>query len=243
MGSQVAGMDRSSLLAAAFGLADTLTGGFDVIEHMTALCDVAVSAVAATDAAVLACDGSGELAVVTATGHEAWQVKLHQAQAQDGPCFAALETGRPVSIADLTDEVRWAAFTTEAAAAGYTATIAVPILFRGSGLGALAVLWADPRMPDDAASVAQALAAIAALGIGNADAHRLAEEHVTGLRAALVDAQTIELAKAVMAQALDIAPAEAFQRLRRWARNHNLRLLEAATRVAERKVAPETFAA
>ena len=96
-------------------------------------------------------------------------------------------------------------------------------------IGALNLLSAT-RAPMDEADVivARAFADLAALSIvqhrASAEAQRLNEQ----LSAALTSRVVIEQAKGVISERAGVDLAEAFARLRSYARNHNLRLTDVA---------------
>lgn len=233
---------RPALLRAAHELADTLHDGFDVVAHLTALTDHAVAVLRAADAGILVEDDHGDLAVIAATSHDADHVNIHQAQLPGGPCAAAMRSSTAVHITDLAADDRWPDYSEEASASGYRSAVAVPLLSRDGPRGVLNVLWRDEAMAVDAVQVAQGLTEMAGLGLSNADDLRQSTSHVIGLRSALASAQAIESAKAVLAEALSIPLDEAYQRMRRWARDHNLKLAEAARCVVDGDEPPDTFA-
>jgi GAF domain-containing protein len=232
---------RPALLRVARLLADTLHDDFDVAGHLTALAGHAVAILGAADAGVLVEGDQGDLAVVATTSHEIGSLKVHQAQLQQGPCVEAMRSSTVVHISDLAADDRWPAYSREACGFGYRSAIAVPLLMRDGPLGAINVLWRDEAVSVDAVHVIEGLAEIAGLGIRNADELRQSTSHVVGLRSALASAQAIESAKAVLAEALSIPLDEAYQRLRRRARDRNQKVAEAARQVVAGDEPPSTF--
>jgi AmiR/NasT family two-component response regulator len=100
---------------------------------------------------------------------------------------------------------------------------------REATLGALNLLSVSPTPMDEAnVTVARAFADLATLSIvqhrATAEAQRLNEQ----LSAALTSRVVIEQAKGVISERASVDLAEAFTRLRRYARNHNLRLTAVA---------------
>ena len=151
-------------------------------------------------------------------------LELFELQAQEGPCLDAFRTGEPVGHENL-----------EAGPAGgrrsppppcrpgFASASALPLRLREVTLGALNLLSVT-RAPMDEADVivARAFADLAALSItqhrASAEAQRLNEQ----LSAALTSRVVIEQAKGVISERAGVDLAEAFSRLRAYARNGNL---------------------
>jgi GAF domain-containing protein len=115
--------------------------------------------------------------------------------------------------------------------------------FQRRPLGALNLLQGtrDPMAEADVI-VAQAFADLAALSItdhrASAEAQRLNEQ----LSAALTSRVVIEQAKGVNFRTRRVDLTEAFARLRRYARNHNLRLTDVAQAAIDSSLDPRALA-
>ncbi|MGC4893647.1 GAF domain-containing protein [Micromonospora sp. DT31] len=67
-----------------------------------------------------------------------------------GPCLDCFHTGRPVSVADLTQTtVRWPRFTAAAAEVGFAAVHALPMRLRSEVIGALNLFDVRPGALDE----------------------------------------------------------------------------------------------
>ena len=134
-------------------------------------------------------------------------------------------------------------FSATALQAGFASALALPLRLREVTLGALNLLSAT-RAPMAEADliVARAFADLAALSIAqhraSTEAHRLNEQ----LSAALTSRVVIEQAKGVIAERAGVDLAEAFARLRAYARNHNLRLTDVAQAAIEGTLDPSAWA-
>ncbi len=124
---------------------------------------------------------------------------------------------------------RWPSFSAAALDAGFRSAFALPLRLREATLGALNLLSVTNAPIDEAdIIVARAFADLAALSIvqhrASAEAQRLNEQ----LSEALTSRIVIEQAKGVIAERAGTSLAEAFSRLRAYARCHNRRLTDAA---------------
>jgi GAF domain-containing protein len=139
---------------------------------------------------------------------------------------------------------RWPSFSAAARKAGFASASALPLRLREVTIGALNLLSVT-RAPMDQADVivARAFADLAALSIvqhrAGAEAQLLNEQ----LSAALTSRVVIEQAKGVIAERAGIDVAEAFARLRAYARNHNLRLTDVAQTAIDGTLDPRAWAA
>jgi GAF domain-containing protein len=132
----------------------------------------------------------------------------------------------------------WPAFVEAALGAGFRSLHAVPLRLRTSILGAMGLFGSEVGVLDEADhAVAQALADVASVALvqerASADQAALAMH----LQAALSSRIAIEQAKGVVAYAGDLDVGEAFDRIRRYARDHNLRLTDVARAVVTRELA------
>lgn len=101
--------------------------GDDVVEGMGRLVHALTDLVPAAAAALLALDEQQRLGLVACTDESARHLELYQLQTNDGPCIAAVRTGRRVVVPDLASAGRWPKFCAGAAARGFTSVLAVPM--------------------------------------------------------------------------------------------------------------------
>ena len=136
----------------------------------------------------------------------------------------------------------WPRFSPEAVAAGFRSVHALPLRLRGLTIGALNLFRTETGALDAAEVTAvQGLADIATIAIIQ---HRVtidAQKLNAQLSEALNSRITIEQAKGKISQAENVDMDRAFQRLRRHARSHNLRLSDLATDVASGTTAPSSL--
>lgn len=211
-------------------LASALATGQDVPELLDALCDVCSKLLDITSAGLLLADSRGVLHVLAASTENTRHLETFQVQRDEGPCTECFATGSPVLVPDLTQETeRWPQFTAAAAMAGFVSVHALPMRLREVTLGAMGLFGASTgTLPADDVRLGQALADVASVAIVQdrdiTDRANLNEQ----LQAALDSRVIIEQAKGVLAQHGDLDMEQAFNALRRYARDHNIRLADAA---------------
>jgi GAF domain-containing protein len=233
----VAGKTREQRLSAAFvAVADTLVTGFDLIDQMRTLVDVCVDLLDVEAAGLLLLDGGDTLQLLVATSEQADFVEVLQLDAGAGPCVDCFTTGSVVAVDDIGDVVeRWPEFAAAAAHRGFRSVYAVPMRLRGQVLGTLNLFSTKKgalNAPD--AAVAQALADVATIGIIQERSIRETGLVTEQLQHALRSRVVIEQAKGVLSATAGMDVDEAFEILRRHARQQNLSLQEVAADVAAR---------
>ena len=211
-------------------MADTLVDDYDVVNLLTGLTDRCVTLLGVSAAGVMLASPSGSLGLVASSSEAMRLLELFELQEQEGPCLDAFRSGARVNHEDLRAESgRWPLFSAAAVGAGFQSAVALPLRLREVTLGALNLL-STTRSPIGEADiiVARAFADLAALSIlqhrASAEAQRLNEQ----LSAALSSRIIIEQAKGVISERAGIDLAEAFARLRGYARNANLPLTDVA---------------
>ena len=224
-------MVREQRLSETFvELADTLVDDFDVVDFMTLLTERCVELLGATDGGLMLVDPLGELRVVASSSEQMRTLELLELQSSEGPCLDAYRTATAVGAADL-DEVsaRWPEFGNHVRLAGYRSIYAVPMRLRSDVLGALN-LFNTHQAPWDEEDLrlAQALADVATISLLHHRAMHDSQLLSTQLQSALNSRVTIEQAKGLLAERLGTDTEEAFERMRRYARGHNLLLADVA---------------
>jgi GAF domain-containing protein len=227
--------DREALLMRVFiELADTLVDDYDVIDALDRLVGHSVTLLSAAAAAIMLLDPRGQLRTVASSSEESDWTELMQIQADQGPCVDCIRTGQPVTVTDLDAAAgRWPKLTTALAGKGsYRSVHALPLRLRGQAIGGLNLFHTRPGpLPEADLRLGQALADIATIGILQERAIRHGEIVTEQLQAALNSRVVLEQAKGVLAQQGTLTMDTAFDRLRRYARGHNLLLGDVARRV------------
>jgi GAF domain-containing protein len=226
-------------------MADTLVDDYDVIDLLTGLADKCVSLLGVSAAGVMLASPGGSLGLAASSSEAMRLLELFELQSQEGPCLDAFRTGEPTGHEDLeAPPVRWPSFSAAALDAGFRSASALPLRLREATIGALNLLSAS-RSPMGEADVivARAFADLAALSIVQHRASEQAQLLNEQLTAALTSRVAIEQAKGVVSERAGITLAEAFTRLRAYARNRNLRLTDVAQAAVDGTLDPLAWAA
>jgi GAF domain-containing protein len=224
-------------------MADTLVDDYDVVDLLTGLTGRCVSLLGASAAGVMLASPSGSLGLVASSSEAMRLLELFELQAQEGPCLDAFRTGERIEHEVLVaGSGPWPAFTAAALEAGFRSAFAIPLRWRDVTLGALNVLSVSQEpMADADAIVARAFADLAALSIvqhrAGAEAKRLNEQ----LSGALTSRIVIEQAKGVISERAGVDLADAFARLRSYARSSNLRLTDVAQSAIDGTLDPNAW--
>jgi len=230
---------ESALLRSLVGLADNLVADFDVVDLLTSLCDSCVESLDVFAAGVMIADPGGRLQVLASSSNAMRTLELLQLQSDEGPCVDAYRRGAPVVVEDLSAQAgRWRRFAPEALAAGIRSTHSLPMRLRGQTVGALNLFRVATGSLGDDVEAAQALADVATIAIlqhrGAVNARELNDQLNHALNSRIV----IEQAKGRVAEAANLDMDRSFERLRRHARRHNLRLADLAEDVVVGRVHP-----
>ncbi len=230
-------MPREALLARTFvELADSLVDNFDVVDLLTRLADRCVEIVGVETAGLMLGSADGDLRVIASSSEAMRILELLEIQAEEGPCVECYRTGEPAVGASIGEmDRRWPQFGPKAAEAGFRSVYALPMRLRGHTIGALNMFRVDERpMLETDVVAAQALADVATIAIlqnrAASDAQMVNEQLTQALNTRIV----IEQAKGVVAERAELDMDQAFARMRRHARNHNLRLADVAGAISSK---------
>ena len=214
-------------------VADTLVDEFDLVEFLQMVTLRTSTLVDARAAGLLLAGHTGRLQLMAASDERAEMIELFQVQALEGPCQDCYREGKPIINADLRAATeRWPLFAPRAVAAGYRSVHAFPLRLRDQVIGALNLFGTTvgDLAPADA-RIVQALADVATIGLlqqrAIADGETLSEQ----LQIALLSRVTIEQAKGALARMRVVSVDEAFDLMRRYARQNHLRLTDLALSV------------
>ncbi|HZE67132.1 MAG TPA: GAF and ANTAR domain-containing protein [Sporichthyaceae bacterium] len=224
------------VISAFVGIAKSLTEGYDIVELYTELTTDCVRLLDIASAGLLLADGLGVLHLMAASSERAHDIETFQLQRHEGPCLDCFRGGAPVLVDDLAAaEQRWPQFVPAALSAGFTSVHALPMRLQDTVLGALGLFSTETgRLTDDDLHLGQALAATASLALvaerSSADKDALNAQLHTALQSRVV----LEQAKGLIAQSGSLDMEQAFDVLRRYARDHNEKLSHVAAQTVER---------
>jgi GAF domain-containing protein len=221
-------------------LADTLVADYDVLDLFDRLMTASVELIGVSAAGLLLDDQRGSLQVVASSSEETRLLEVFQLQNNEGPCLESIRSGTAVTSQDLgAESQRWPLFAPRAGDVGFRSVAALPMRLRDEVVGALNLFQeGDQGIDADQRRLGQAFADVATIGIlQRRTVHRsaiLAEQLQYALNSRIV----IEQAKGVISERHKIPVGSAFDLLRRYARDNNLKLTDTAGAVVEGSVDP-----
>jgi GAF domain-containing protein len=241
MTTDVTSADRHPVERLFVLLADTLADDFDISDVLDHLAHACVELLGATAAGILLADPGTTLRVVAASDESTHLLEVFQVEGKSGPCLEAHDTCRLVAVPDLAASAeRWPEFAERAVALGFASVHAFPMRLRSEVIGAVNLFHASrTTLSPEAVSVAQALADIATISILQMRLMRERVEVAEQLQLALNSRIVIEQAKGMLAEVGGIEMGRAFDALRRYARDRNLRLTSLAESVVSRELAAD----
>jgi GAF domain-containing protein len=227
---------EDEIVHAFIALAGGLVSGIDVIDVLSGLTTDCSRLLDVAAAGLLLADPRGSLHVVAASSERTEDLEAFQVQRSQGPCHDCYSDGRPVLVADLAAAAeRWPEFVPHALGLGFASVHAVPLRLRGNVLGALGLFGATVGSLNEAdLRLGQALADVATIALiqdrAASDSAAVNEQ----LQLALNSRVVLEQAKGILAYSGDLDMPSTFEVLRRYARNHNLKLADVAAALVSR---------
>jgi len=236
----MATVSRERLAEVFVEMADTLVDDFDLIEFLHTVTIRTAELVDVTAVGLLLADHHGQLQFMAASDEQSTLLELFQVQHQQGPCLDAFLTGRPVVNADLTHAAQqWPLFAPRATRLGFRSVHALPLRLRSTVIGALNLFGSGTGgISEDDVKVVQSLADVATIGLLQERTIRRSEVLSEQLQGALNSRVVLEQAKGVLARTHGITVDQAFERMRGYARNHNIKLTDLARAVLAQPPGP-----
>jgi len=216
-------------LVVRYEIADVL---YQLSERVTSVLDVAGAGVSL---------GEGDrLRFITGVDEPTVRVEQTQEQAQQGVCVEAYRTQEVVTVNDVASlGGRWKAFEDALEAAGFAAVAAIPMRLDGDVLGVLNIYSAKRRSwSSEDVATAGVLADMATSYLVNASELEKSQRTAEQLENALKSRVVIEQAKGVLAAERKITMDQAFEALRKHARDHNASLRSVAEAVVKLGLRP-----
>ena len=183
-------------------------------------------------AGLMLADADEHLRSVAASDDRFAHLEELQVRHQEGPCIEAFTVKELVSAEDLEADQRWPSFSGAAVARNVRAVLASPLPYNQDAVGVVAVLSED-RHPWSAEGELALLAFtdLAALMIASMMQGQEQSELAAQLQTALNSRAIIEQAKGVLAERNEMSMDAAFDSLRLYARDQNLKLTDLAVAI------------
>jgi len=221
---------EATLARTMIELSDDLVDDFDNLDLLTTMPARCIEVLDIAAAGVMLVDAQGSLQMRSTSDETTRVVGLFELQRHDGPSLDCFGTATPVVRQDLRSCDRlWPHFAPAAVDAGYRSVVAVPMGLRGRTIGALTLLREGPgSLGDDDVATAQAFADMATITILQHRTSVEAKALNAQLSTALSGRTAIDQATGIIAGRQQLPVELAFERLRKYARNGNLRLTDVA---------------
>jgi GAF domain-containing protein len=224
---------RETDLATAFvELAEAMVLGTEVFDFLHRLCCHAIELLEVDAAGVMLADENDRLRAVAASNEDAHLLEMFGLQHQEGVCIDVYRDGRSEQASIVDTVERWPHFSKLAVAHGYGWVCGIPLRHGDEIIGALN-LFREKEEPlgEDDVRLAQALADVATVALLQRRETTQARRQTMQLQIALDSRVLIEQAKGMLAERLKVSLDDAFQNLRREARNRNRKLHDLASDV------------
>jgi GAF domain-containing protein len=236
---------QQNIISSLVTMADNLVDDFDVVDLLTGLTDRCVSVLQVSAAGVMFASPGNDLRLVASSSEAMQVVELFELQAREGPCLDAFHSGARVETEILKlGSGRWPRFSIVAIEAGFRSVFALPLRLRDRTVGALNLFSVDDApMDEQDVLVAQGLADLATISVLQHGAATEMQRVNEQLNRALESRIVIEQAKGVVAERANIDVAEAFDRLRSYARKNNLLLSDVAAAAIDGLLPPTAWEA
>lgn len=216
-------------------LGDTLAEDFEVAGFLGGLAGYCLELLDTDGAGVMLAGAGGDLELLASTDEITRRLELSELVDRDGPCVAAYRTGVWVDHPSLDSAApRRPGFDRSALAAGYRSAHAVPMRRGEQVIGVLNLFRRDSGpLPPHGKQLARALTDMATIGLLNRREVATHRTVAVQIQQAFTTRLIIEQAKGLLAGQLRVRPDQAFQRLRRHARQNNRNLAELAQAVVD----------
>ncbi len=196
-------------------------------DTLAAIVDTAIAVVPAAIHASVNLYARGRFEPQYASSPEVAQLDAEQLRLGDGPCVEASASQGVIVVVDTTAEPRWQQYGDLAASLGVRSMLCLPLAVDDVELGSLSLYGPEP---DSFTAYDERVAALcathAALALSSA-------QLVENLRSALVNRDTIGMAKGILMAADGITADEAFARLADRSQRGGRKVADVAARVVE----------
>ena len=223
-----------TLLESLERFAAALTSGYGIGDVLHNLTEEMAEVLNLTGAGVTLVH-DGQQRFVTAAVEAIASLERVQENWQKGPCIDAVASAGPVAVSDIAAEdanERWPDYVVAAKTAGIQAVAGIPMLAEGEAIGAVNLYDSQPRnWSAEDLRLATIFASIATGYLAHASAARQQQRTAEQLQQALNTRLIIEQAKGVLATKRETTVDDAFNTLRKYARDHQARIHDVARAV------------
>jgi len=186
------------------------------------------------DAGIMLVHGRGRIETASTTSDRVIRSHEMQSELDEGPCLASIQSGASLLSTDVQFDQRWPRWGAAAARLGIHSAMSVLLETRERRFGTLN-LYADRPDAFDSNDLATALIFARHASIALATAHQ-----EQGLLVAIDARKVIGQAQGILMERFDIDADRAFDVLRRYSQNHNMKLHAVASWLVENRHKPVT---
>lgn len=219
--------NRDALIARRYvNLADTLVDDYDIGDLLDQLVHTIIDLLPVEHAGLLLLNDRQEPQLVASTSESTRLLELFQLQGSEGgPCLECIDQGTAVVVDDLSRQgQRWPQFSQAGSSLGFESVYALPMRIRREVIGTLNLFGGRTRLSENDLAVGQSLADMATIAILQQHSTRRASVEVEQLQRALNSRVVIEQAKGILAEFGDLDMEPAFNALRGYSRDRNLKI-------------------
>ena len=195
------------------------------------LADLACAAIPGCTAGSVTLWREGHPYTVVSTDCLAQEVDNAQYETLEGPCLDASRYGEKYVVRDMAADARWPVFAGVAATKGIRSSLSLPLVVRGTPIGALNLYSSDRDGFQGATEMGRLFAGQAGVAIANAELYRASRTLADQLQDAMTSRAVIEQAKGVLMAGQRCGPEEAFELLKQASQRENVKLREIAQRI------------
>jgi GAF domain-containing protein len=192
----------------------------------------APAALGCDDAGIVVVSGHRRIELGATTSARVLAADRNQLLLDEGPSFETLDGVEHRFIYDTESEERWPQWCRRAALLGLRSVLVIRLQTNDGSHGSLNLYWAEPHVLDeDDVAVAKIFAqhASIALAATNSDHH---------LRLAMDARKVIGQAQGVLMERYDLDAGRAFEVLRRYSQDSNIKLRDVSQMIVERRAVP-----
>lgn len=226
-------MDQQLQARALAQLAETLRAAPDPVHTAEEVVSYARKQLDSDYAGITLIRRQGRLETVAPTDPLVDQVDALQHELAEGPCRDASWAKEPLLCPDLSTETRWPRWAPAVVAAGISAMLSVELSGTdGRRIGAVTSYWAVSRtFTPDQVAFASLFARHAALALATST-------EIAGLNVALDSRKRIGQAQGILMARYDLDEERAFEVLRRYSQDNNVKLRDVAEQIVRRRRLP-----
>jgi transcriptional regulator with GAF, ATPase, and Fis domain len=213
-------------------LATELHGSVGVEETVEAVVQFALQALTCSYAGVVLVTRGGRLEIAAVTDPIIETIYQRQIQTGEGPVITAAREQVLVRVKDAAEDPRWPRWGEAVTGLGIRSVLLMPLTVAGRAAGVLSLYNTEPdRFSDDDEAVAHILARHASIAVATA-------RHEENLAQAVDARKLVGQAMGILMERYDLDSDRAFEVLRRYSQDGNVKLRDVAQQLIDTRTLP-----